>query len=151
MTQNETKIWQNSEPFVEINLRKDDPNHSRTTLFVQVCAMKKIIHTCLKKIIFWHRGHILSLRCCHPIGYKSVMLEMQYLFFKVFNFPLMCVIEFLGSFVHLKGKLLTCEVVMSPFFSFTEKQLRVTPIFYGCTSVVQVYKKLHDTWTYSEN
>jgi hypothetical protein len=46
---------------------------------------------------------------------------------------------------HLKGKLLTCEVVMSPFFSFTGKQFRVTPIFYGCTSVVQVYKKLHDT------
>jgi hypothetical protein len=46
MTQNETKIWHNSELFVEINLRKDDPNHSRTTLVVQVCAMKKIIHTC---------------------------------------------------------------------------------------------------------
>jgi hypothetical protein len=43
MTQNETKIWHNSELFVEINLRKDDPNHSRTSLFVQVCAMKKII------------------------------------------------------------------------------------------------------------
>ena len=30
-----------SELFVEINLRKDDPNHSGTTLFVQVCAIKR--------------------------------------------------------------------------------------------------------------
>ena len=37
------------------------------------------------------------------------------------------------------GKILSVEVVMSPFFSFTEKQLRVTPLSYGCTSVVQVY------------
>ena len=48
------KIWHNSELFVEINLRKDDPNHSRTTLFVQVCAMN---HTYVLK-----KGHILAQR-----------------------------------------------------------------------------------------
>jgi hypothetical protein len=48
-TQKETKILHNSELFAEINLRKDDPKHSCTTLFVQVCAIKKIIHMCKKR------------------------------------------------------------------------------------------------------
>jgi hypothetical protein len=37
-------------------------NHSRTTHFVQVCAIKKIIHTCQKGHIL-ARGNILRHRC----------------------------------------------------------------------------------------
>jgi hypothetical protein len=63
ITQNEIKILHNSELFVEINLREDDPNHSCTNRFVQVCAIKKS-YIRVKKVIFWHRGHsILRLKC----------------------------------------------------------------------------------------
>ncbi len=76
LSQKETKILHISELFVEINLQKDDPNHSCTTLFVQVCAIKKIIHMC-KIRSYFGTGNILHLRCCTGPGRRHLVTQIS--------------------------------------------------------------------------
>jgi hypothetical protein len=61
--QKSIKCFHNIELFVQINLTKDDPNLSGTTLFVQGGGIKKLIHTFKNKVMIWYLGNILRLRC----------------------------------------------------------------------------------------